>query len=173
MPLYLYLKNTPGMLWRIANRTQKVHTDTLVLSTLTCTANIILDSIISLLNVLWLPTCASGTGPMAGLTSPSVAVVISPWVTGHLTLVSLKTGKKTETNTHWWLWCKYQKIYLSKKLLWFHLISNKKHREQHRWVKEKLGFFLGKDVGRGRKKNNVNTGNLVSCVGITTATALR
>lgn len=28
---------------------------------------------------------------MAGLTSPSVAVVISPWVTRHLTLASLKT----------------------------------------------------------------------------------
>lgn len=48
----------------------------------------------SLLNGSQLPTCAGGTGPMAVLTGPSVAVVISPWVTGHLTLVSLKTVKE-------------------------------------------------------------------------------
>lgn len=40
-----------------------------------------------------LPTCAGGTGPMTWFASPSVAVVISPGVTGHLTLVCLKAGK--------------------------------------------------------------------------------
>ena len=36
-------------------------------------------------------TCTAGTGLVAGLTRPSVTVVIRPGVTGHLTLVSLET----------------------------------------------------------------------------------
>lgn len=37
---------------------------------------------------------------MAGLTSPSVAIVISPFVTSHLTLVSLKTAIKEKDSEH-------------------------------------------------------------------------
>lgn len=44
--------------------------------------------------VLRLLTCAGGTGPMTGLTSSSVTIVICTRVTGHLTLVCLKTGKR-------------------------------------------------------------------------------
>lgn len=36
-------------------------------------------------------TCAGGTGTMAVLTSPPVAVIVGPWVTCQLTPVSLKT----------------------------------------------------------------------------------
>lgn len=44
--------------------------------------------------VLRLLTCTGGTGPMTGLTSSSVTIVICTRVTGHLTLVCLKTGKR-------------------------------------------------------------------------------
>lgn len=46
-----------------------------------------------------LPTCAGGTGPVTWFAGPSVAVVVSPGVTGHLTLVCLKAGSEAKQGT--------------------------------------------------------------------------
>lgn len=91
---------------------------------------------------------------MAGLTSPSVAVVISPWVTRHLTLASLKTGQKKQKYIHNFL-VNARKICKQKKLLLFLLISNKEHTQAATQVS--LGKdILGENVGR-RKKTITST----------------
>lgn len=113
---------------------------------------------------------------MTGLTIPSVAIVISSWVTGHLTLDSLKTRKRNrkKTHTHTFIVNTRKIITNLKSIQVLAQVSFRKVKcvklvqvcllkvTGYRGIFFK-SFLMGKYLGRMRRRKNCSTGNIM-CV---------